>query len=121
MLEGSVPDKDAMDLAWTVARTVSGVDGVRSRVRLVDATAEPNSAVAKQVEAKIRDAVLSCRIRLALIDEWGSAAIGIGADVTNGAVTLEFGPDTNLPRRQDVVDAVKGMDGVASVKSVGKK
>lgn len=116
-LLGTVPSQDAMDLAWTIARSVAGVDGVRNGVRVVDAA---GSATAGDASARVENAILANRVRLTLVEEMGVDGVGISAKAANGTVTLEFGPELTPARRQAALELAKAVSGVVKVASVEK-
>ena len=122
-LEGTVPSRDAQDLAWTIARSVAGVDGVRNGVRVVDRAAAAAAAGApnSRADAEVADAMLGYQVRISLIDKLGSEGMDISTRATNGNVSLAFRPGLASARRQDALETVKSVDGVASVTSMGEK
>lgn len=83
LLSGSVSRKSSQELAREVALSAEGVRSVDSRVfetrpagGLVDAAGE------------VRDAALESRVKVALLREFGSTALGIEVEATDGVVSL---------------------------------
>jgi len=98
------------------------VESVKNDIRVEASVANPNKSgvAAGETEAELKDAVLSTKIRLALVNQMGSDGFKIGTEVANGVVTLEFGSDFVAARRQEADKVVKGVDGVTKVISVEK-
>jgi osmotically-inducible protein OsmY len=121
-LKGTVDKRETRELAETIAKSVSGVESVRNDIKLTASEANSNKAsvAAGEVEAELKDAVLSTTIRLALLDQMGTDGFRIGTEVADGVVTLEFGQDLSAARRKEATKAVRGVDGVTKVVSVDK-
>lgn len=122
-LTGTVTRRETMELAYTVARSVSGVEGVWNDLQ-VASTSKGSSKVGAAVgeaEAEVKDAVLSSKVRLALVDKMGGDGLKIGTEVASGAVTLELPSGLTAERRQQALDTAKGVAGVARVLSVDKR
>jgi len=122
LLKGTVDKRETRELAATIAKSVAGVESVENDIRVEASVANPNKSgvAAGETEAELKDAVLSTKIRLALVNQMGSDGFKIGTEVANGVVTLEFGSDFVAARRQEADKVVKGVDGVTKVISVEK-
>jgi osmotically-inducible protein OsmY len=123
VLRGTVNKRETLELAETVAQSVSGVHDVKNNLHLKGNEENPSTAaaVAGEAEAEVKDAVLETRIRIALVDKMGSDGFRVGTEAASGAVTLEFGSELSGARRQEAVRIVEGVDGVTKVVSVNKK
>jgi osmotically-inducible protein OsmY len=122
MLKGTVGKRETRELAETVTKSVAGVKSVKNDI-LVEASVEnPSKAgvAAGEAEAEVKDAVLSTRIRLALVDKMGSDGFKIGTEAANGVVTLAFDNSFVAARRKEAAKVVKGVEGVTSVVSIDK-
>lgn len=122
-LKGTVDKRETMELAETVAKSVTGVKGVKNDIRLEASVANPNKVgvAAGEAEAELKDAVLQTKVRIALVDKMGSDGFKIGTDAANGVVTLEFDQDFHTARRAEAAKVVKAVEGVTKVISVDKK
>lgn len=121
-LKGTVDKRETRELAETIARSVESVESVQNDILLEASVANPNKAgvAAGEAEAELKDALLSTKIRLALIDTMGSDGLKIGTEVADGVVTLEFGPELAATRRLEARNAVEDLEGVTKVVSVDK-
>lgn len=121
-LRGTVGKRETRELAETIAKSVEGVESVQNDILLEASVANPSKAgvAVGEAEAELKDALLSTKIRLALIDKMGSDGLKIGTEVANGVVTLEFGPELAATRRLEATDVVQGVEGVTKVVSVDK-
>jgi len=121
-LTGTVDKRETRELAQSVAKTVSGVKSVQNDVLLEASVENPNKVgvVAGETEAEVKDAVLSTKIRLALVNKMGSDGFKIGTVAANGVVTLRFGDEISNDRRKAAAKLVLGVRGVTRVVSVGK-
>jgi len=72
------------------------------------------------LEAEVKDAMLSTKIRLALGDKMGSDGFKIGTEVADGVVTLEFAKDFANARRREASKVVENVAGVTKVISIEK-
>lgn len=122
-LNGTVDDRETMELASSVAKSVDGVASVKNNLRLESATKNPSQAAVAvaEAEAEVKDAVLETKIRLALLDKLGADGFKIGTEAASGVVTLEFEPTWTPAQRKEAVAATKGVEGVSKVISVDKK
>jgi hyperosmotically inducible periplasmic protein len=122
-LKGTVDKRETRELAETVAKSVESVRSVNNEVRLEASVENPNktAVAAGEAEAEVRDAMLSTRIRLALVDKMGSDGFAIGTEVADGVVTLEIAKEFTAARRREATQIVEGVDGVTKVVSVDKK
>ena len=111
-LRGRVRDDDLKRRVRTVARSVSGVDGVRSRIEVDSSLATPDAQA-------VTDAIQACRVLSALLDDMGSDAVGIEAKVDGGAVTLTFRHAMSPSVRSAALTAAKKVRGVRSVSEAG--
>jgi osmotically-inducible protein OsmY len=123
MLKGTVDKRETRELAETVAKSVTGVKSVQNDILLEASVANPNKAgvAAGEAEAEVQDAVLATRVRIALVHKMGSDGFKIGTESASGVVTLRFGHDVALARRQEATKVVKMVTGVNKVVSVAKK
>ena len=101
LLKGTVDKRETRELAATIAKSVAGVESVENDIRVEASVANPNKSgvAAGETEAELKDAVLSTKIRLALVNQMGLDGFKIGTEVANGVVTLEFGSDFAAARR----------------------
>jgi hyperosmotically inducible periplasmic protein len=122
-LRGTVNKRETLELAETVAESVSGVKTVDNDLSLKANEQNPSTAsvAAGEAEAEVKDAVLETKIRLALVDKMGTDGFRIGTEAASGVVTLEFGNDLSAARRQEAKRIVEGVGGVHKVVSVDKK
>jgi osmotically-inducible protein OsmY len=121
-LKGTVKKRETLELAQSVSKSVAGVKSMKSDLHLEANVENPSSTsvAAGETEAEVKDAILSTKIRMALIDKMGSDGFRIGTVAANGVVTLEFDKDFANSRRTDAVKVVKAVDGVSKVISVDK-
>lgn len=121
-LVGTVDKRETMELASTVAKSVAGVVDVENEIRLEANVANPSkpAAVAGEVDAEVKDAVLETRLRLVLIDKMGGDGFKIGTDVASGVVTLTFDHGFMSDRRKQAVAIATAMTGVSKVVAVDK-
>jgi hyperosmotically inducible periplasmic protein len=122
-LRGTVNKRETLELAETVAESVSGVKTVDNDLSLKANEQNPSTAsvAAGEAEAEVKDAVLETKIRLALVDKMGTDGFRIGTEAASGVVTLEFGSELSAARRQEAKRIVEGVGGVHKVVSVDKK
>jgi hyperosmotically inducible protein len=122
-LRGTVNKRETLELAETVAESVSGVKTVDNDLSLKANEQNPSTAsvAAGEAEAEVKDAVLETKIRLALVDKMGTDGFRIGTEAASGVVTLEFGNELSAARRQEAKRIVEGVGGVHKVVSVDKK
>lgn len=121
-LSGTVEKRETRELAETMAESIPSVTSVRNDIRLESSLDNPNKAgvAAGEAEAELKDAMLSTKVRLALVDVLGSDGFRIGTEVASGMVALEFAPELVATRRAEALEAVRGVEGVAKVVSVDK-
>jgi osmotically-inducible protein OsmY len=121
-LSGTVEKRETKELAETITESVPLVTSVRNDIRLESNVDNPNKSgvAAGEAEAELKDAMLSTKIRLALVDVLGSDGFRIGTEVANGVVTLEFAPELATTRRDEATQAAEGVEGVTKVVSVEK-
>jgi osmotically-inducible protein OsmY len=95
---------------------------VKNDILLAASEANPSktSVAAGETEAELKDALLSTKIRLALVEQMGSDGFAIGTEVADGVVTLEFERKLVAARRAEANKVVKAVDGVTKVVSVVK-
>jgi osmotically-inducible protein OsmY len=119
-LQGTVDKRETRELAETITKSVEGVKSVRNEVRLAASVANPSKAsvAAGEAEAEVKDAVLSTKIRLALVEKLGADGFKIGTEVADGVVSLTFAQDFAAARRREATEVVQGVDGVSKVVSV---
>lgn len=121
-LTGTVAQRETRELAQSVAKSVSGVKTVQNDVLLESSVENPSKAgvVVGETEAEVKDAVLSTKIRLALVNRMGSDGFKIGTVASNGVVTLKFADDLSIDRRKQASKLVLAVRGVTKVVSVRK-
>lgn len=122
-LTGTVGKRETRELAETVVKSVAGVKSVSNDIKLEasEANSSKTAVVAGEAEAEVKDAMLSTKIRLMLLDKMGEDGFDIGTEVANGVVTLEFQKDFTPARRTEATKLVKGVEGVNKVVPVDKK
>ena len=122
-LKGNVVKRETLELAQSVAQSVAGVKSIKSDMHVEANVTNPNQAgvAAGETEAEVKDAILSTKIRMALVGSMGNDGFKIGTVAANGVVTLEFDKDFSSARRSDAAKIVKAVDGVTKVIAVDKK
>ena len=122
-LEGVVQKRETRELAETVAKSVKGVQSVQNDLTLAASDANTNKAevVAGEAEAEVKDAILSTKVRIALVNKMGGDGFKIGTEAANGVVTLRFDPEMTVTRRREATKLVIGIAGVSKVLSLQKK
>lgn len=121
-LTGTVAKRETLELAQSVAKTVEGVKSVKNDLHLAANVNNPNQAAvaAGETESELKDALLSTKIRLTLVNKMGSDGFEIGTAAASGVVTLSFDKDFTSARRNEAVKLVKSLDGVTKVISLDK-
>ena len=121
-LKGTVDKRETRELAATIAKSVASAGSVKNDILLEASVANPDKVgvAAGEAEAELKDALLSTRIRLVLIDKMGADGFKIGTETANGVVTLEFDHDFLAARRLEANNFVADMEGVTKVVSVTK-
>jgi osmotically-inducible protein OsmY len=122
-LSGTVSKRATMELAETVAKSVTGVKDVKDDIHLAAIEANPSKAgaVVGEAESELKDAMLETKVRLALVDKMGSDGFKVGTEAASGVVTLEFEHAFSAALREQATQVVKGVEGVSKVVSVEKK
>ena len=122
-LKGTVVKRETLELAQSVAKTVTGVKNVKNDLHVQANVDNPSSTAvaAGETEAEVKDAVLSTKIRLALVEKMGTDGFKIGTTAANGVVTLEFDKEFTSARRSEAMKLVKSVGGVTKVISLDKK
>ncbi len=122
-LKGTVVKRETLELAQSVAKTVTGVKNVKNDLQVKANVENPSSTAvaAGETEAEVKDAVLSTKIRLNLVEKMGTDGFKIGTTAANGVVTLEFDKDFTSARRSEAMKLVKSVGGVTKVISLDKK
>jgi hyperosmotically inducible protein len=113
-LSGAVEKRSSEELAEQVARSVSGVREVRSRIKLsseAQATEPPVARVVGKVEREVADAVLEGKVKTGLLEELGKVAFDIEVEATDGVVSLT-GTVPDSAREKLAVKIAKGTPGV---------
>lgn len=123
LLKGTVVKRETLELANSVAKSVNGVKSVKNDLHVEANVQNPNQAgvAAGETEAELKDAVLSTKVRLALVDKMGTDGFRIGTAAANGVVSLEFDKQFTAARRSEAAKVVKAVDGVSKVISVDAK
>lgn len=121
-LKGTVNKRETRELAESIAKSVASVKSVKNDIKLEASEANPSKTkvAAGETEAELKDALLSTKIRLVLIEKMGGDGFKIGTDVANGMVTLSFDADFADARRVEAGKIVKGIEGVTKVVTVTK-
>jgi osmotically-inducible protein OsmY len=122
ILTGTVDKRETRELAETIAKSVASVKGVNNEIKLDASVMNPSktSVAVGESEAEVKDAMLSTKIRLVLVDKMGNDGFDIGTEVADGVVTLEFEKGFTSARRTEATKLVKGVEGVSKVVSVDK-
>lgn len=121
-LQGTVDKRETMELASTIAKSVSGVKSVDNELHLQAALDNPSKsgAAATEAEAEVKDAVLETKIRIAMVEKMGADGFRIGTEAASGVITLEFEKALGTARRNEAIAVVKAVGGVTKVVSVDK-
>ncbi len=115
-LSGEVAKRSSQTLAASVARSVSGVRGVRTRVA-VSAGRVGGGPVAKAVgkaERGVGDAILEARLKARLLEELGKTGFAVEVEATDGVVSLS-GTVPDAAREELVVKVARETTGVREV------
>jgi hyperosmotically inducible protein len=122
-LKGTVNKRETRELAQSIAKEVVGVKSIDNKILLAasEATASKTAVAAGEAEAELKDAVLSTKVRLALIQTMGTDGFKIDTEAANGTVTLSFDRALAAARRQEASTVVKTVEGVTKVVSVEKQ
>ena len=122
-LKGTCVKRETVELAQSVAKSVTGVKSVKSDLHVEANVNNPSqtAVAAGETEAEVKDAVLSTKIRLALVEKMGADGFKIGTAAASGVVTLEFDKDFTSARRSEAMKLVKSVGGVTKVISLDKK
>jgi len=120
-LAGTVEKRETRELADDVASKVEGVRRVDNDLHLRSSGGGRMNKAAREAEAEVQDAVLESKVRLALIDKFGSDGFRVGTEAASGVVTLEFPEKLAAERRHEMVGLVEDVEGVARVISLDKK
>ena len=122
-LKGTVVKRETLELANSVAKSVTGVKGVKNDLHVAANVNNPSqtAVAAGETEAELEDAVLSTKVRLALVDKMGTDGFKIGTVAASGVVSLEFDKEFTAARRSEAAKVVKSVDGVTKVISVDAK
>ena len=122
-LKGTVVKRETLELAQSVAKSVTGVKSVKNDLHVAANVANPSATAvaAGETEAEVKDAMLATKVRLALVDKMGSDGFRIGTVAASGVISLEFDKDFANDRRSEAAKIVKAVDGVTKVISVDKK
>jgi hyperosmotically inducible protein len=123
LLKGTVVQRETLELANSVAKSVKGVKSVKNDLHVEANVQNPNQAgvAAGETEAEVKDAMLSTKVRLALVDKMGTDGFRIGTAAADGVVSLEFDKQFTAARRNEAAKVVKAVDGVTKVISVDAK
>jgi osmotically-inducible protein OsmY len=121
-LTGTVVKRETLELAQSVAKSVAGVKSVKNSLHVEANVENPSQAAvaAGETEAELKDATLSTKIRLELVNKMGTDGFRIGTVVANGVVSLEFDKEFSSDRRSEAIKLVKAVGGVTKVISVDK-
>lgn len=122
-LKGTVVKRETLELAQSVAKSVTGVKGVKNDLHVAANVNNPSqtAVAAGETEAEVKDAMLATKVRLALVDKMGTDGFRIGTVAANGVISLEFDKDFTAARRSEAAKVVKTVDGVSKVISVDAK
>ncbi len=122
-LKGTCVKRETVELAQSVAKSVTGVKSVKSDLHVEANVNNPSqtAVAAGETEAELKDAMLSTKIRLALVEKMGTDGFKIGTTAASGVVTLEFEKEFTSARRSEAAKLVKAVDGVTKVISLDKK
>jgi len=122
-LSGEVHKRSTAELAEKVAGSVEGVSSVRNDIRVSGEAAPSGKLDAALAEAQheLDDAALATRVRLALVDHFGSDGFRIGTAAADGVVTLEFPSTIDRARRRDIVRWTESIAGVSRVVALDRE
>lgn len=121
-LKGTVVKRETLELAQVIAKSVTGVKSVKNDLHVEANVENPSqtAVAAGETEAELKDAMLSTKIRIALVNQMGSDGFRIGTTAANGVISLEFDKEFTHARRTEAVKVVKAVEGVTKVISVDK-
>jgi osmotically-inducible protein OsmY len=111
-LSGEVEDRASEKIAVEAAKSVDGVTNVRSTIRH-----NPKAPHQENFEAMLKDSTLTSEVRLNLLQEIGTQAMGIHITSTDGVVSLR-GELPNASTRTRALDQVKDMPSVKRVEDL---
>lgn len=111
-LSGEVEDRASEKLASEAAKSVEGVGAVHSKITL-----NPKAPHQDNFDSRVKDALLVTEVRLRLLQEVGTDAMGISITATDGTVSLR-GEMPNSTTRTRAVDNVKQLAGVQTVEDL---
>lgn len=120
-LAGTVEKRETRELAQEVASKVEGVKKVENDLHLRAAGGSRLDRAERETEAEVADAVLESKVRLALIDKFGSDGFRVGTEAASGVVTLEFPATLSGERRHEIAGMVEDVAGVTRVITLDKK
>lgn len=112
-LAGKVRDAASRDRAGDVVRKVTGVKDVTVDLQLM-AQGSDDVVPPDELAGAVADRKLEAKVRLQLLEEIGAAALKLGIEVEDGAVTLSGRLD-EAGLRNRAEEAAKGIDGVDRV------
>jgi osmotically-inducible protein OsmY len=113
-LSGKVDKRSSEELAEPVARSVSGVREVHSRVTFspdAKTSGPPEARAVGKVESEVADAMLEAKVKTKLLEELGKIAFDIEVEATDGVVSLS-GTVPDGARRDLALKITKGTTGV---------
>jgi len=115
ILSGEVKKRSSQELAKEVALGVDGVTAVKNNLRhRDDEDGGPVSGAVADLEGEVADAALESRVKLALFDQVGKAALDVEVEATDRVVSLR-GNVADARQRSLAVDAAKQTAGVERV------
>lgn len=113
-LTGEVSDRASRELAPEIARSVEGVESVRSDIEVAvpdDGARRPESG---ETEREVGDALLEARAKTALIGEIGTNAFSVELESADGVVTVR-GELPSGDLRDAAIATLEEVDGVTEV------
>ncbi len=113
-LTGTVEKAETRERSEAVAKAVKGVTSVTNELK-VETNAPQGGGTA------LGDALLTTRVRMALVRKMGDEGFQIGTQATNGVVTLRFGKELAPKRREMATRTAKAVGGVIKILGVSAK
>lgn len=111
-LSGEVENRASVALAAEAARSVQGVSSVKSQV-----SHNPKAPHQENFDTHVKDGMLMAQVRIRLLQEVGTSAVGIHITATDGVVSLR-GEVPNSTTRAAAVDNVKAISDVKRVEDM---
>lgn len=111
-LSGEIEDRASEKMASEATKAVEGVGTVTSTI-----THNPKAPHQENFDRNVKDAMLVSEVRLRLLQDLGTAGIGIHVTATDGAVSLR-GSMPNETMHSKSLECVKAITGVTRVEDL---